>query len=339
MGILGIFKEKKNNLEDLFEIPCDYDGYDFIFKSNITNPKIYEEITKVLTNSKLRINNLDEYKKLNKDSDMETFYEFYDSWLDLLRKNKYIIHLDKQMSINDFVKAINELLSILECGNRIDEVAIVEKYNSELKKYSLNNKRIDEEINYDILQANVVVRELRNIGYELICFFNGYDNEDKTIIPIDKINEFKEFEKALSMYENTDLKKENFCLNDGEYEFECHDFKLVIDEDIFDNDTVDFAKKVSNKYLNEKDKILNYLLDIELREFYGKNLNYSDDYIKNNIGKPQITINFKKDKAHPEWKFDYAGIIDFTESKLDEHLISIEFRDELILDDYVQLNG
>ena len=200
MKILDILKGKKNNLVDLFEIPCDYDGYDFVFKSNITNPKIYEEITKVLTNDKLKINNLEEYKKLNKNSDMDTFYKFYDSWIDLLRKNKYIIHLDKQMNMKNFVKSINELLSIIECSNRIDETAIIEKYNRELKKYSLNNKSIDEEINYDILEANVMVEELRNIGYELICFFNGYDNEDKTIIPIEKINELKELEKALSIY-------------------------------------------------------------------------------------------------------------------------------------------
>lgn len=41
------------------------------------------------------------------------------------------------------------------------------------------------------------------------------------------------------------IKKENFCLNSSEYGFECYEFKLVISKDIFDNDTVDFAKKVS----------------------------------------------------------------------------------------------
>ena len=64
-----------------------------------------------------------------------------------------------------------------------------------LKKYSLDNKEIIDEINYDILQANVMAEELRRIGYELICFFNVVDNDDKTIIPIDKINDFKELKK------------------------------------------------------------------------------------------------------------------------------------------------
>lgn len=47
----------------------------------------------------------------------------------------------------------------------------------------------------------------------------------------------------------------------------------------------------------------------------------------------------KKDDKHPQWKFEYSGIIDFCESNLDEHLISIGFRDELLLDDNVQING
>lgn len=81
--------------------------------------------------------------------------------------------------------------------------------------------------------------------FEIQCDYDGHDNEDKTIIPIYKIKEFKKYEKAINMYESTDLKKENFCLNSSEYEFECHEFKLVISKDIFDNDTVDFAKKVT----------------------------------------------------------------------------------------------
>lgn len=203
MGIFNIFK-KNNRKNDLFSIPCDYDGYDFIFKSNITNPEIYEEITKVLTNSKINVKNIEEYNKLKKDSDIDTFYEFYDEWMYQLRENKYIIHLDKYMSMSSFVKAINELLIILGCDNKIAEKEIVEKYNIELKKYSLDNKEIVEEINYDILQANVMAEELRKIGYELICFFNGFDNDDKTIIPIDKINEFKELEKEVSLFDKSE---------------------------------------------------------------------------------------------------------------------------------------
>ena len=81
------------------------------------------------------------------------------------------------------------------------------------------------------------------------------------------------------------------------------------------------------------------MLKIRLKEFYSSVYNYSDEYIKNNIGRPQIKIDFKKDDSHPNWKFQYAGIIDFCESKLDEHIISIEFVDDLKLDENVQMNG
>ena len=122
------------------------------------------------------------------------------------------------------------------------------------------------------------------------------------------------------------------------YEFECQDFKLIISEDIYDDDTIEYAKKIVNKYLTDKDSILNYMLEVGLRDFYKNNFKYSDEYIKKEIGKPQIIINFKKDDKHPQWKFEYSGIIDFCESNLDEHLISIEFSDELLLDDNVQIN-
>ena len=338
MGLFDILK-RENRKKDLFSIPCDYDGYDFVFKSNITNPAIYDEITKLITNNKININSIEEYKKLTKNSDIDIFYEFYNKWMYQLRENKYIIHLDKYMNMSSFAKSVNELLSIIGCNNKIEEKEITEKYNNELKKYSLYNKEIIDEINYDILQANVMAEELRKIGYELICFFNGVDNDDKTIIPIDKINDFKELEKKVCLFDKSDLKKENYILTEEGYEFDCFEFKLIISEDIYDDDTIEYAKKIANKYVVNEDSILNHMLEVDLREFYGTNFGYSDECIKKQIGKPQITINFKKDNNNPQWKFEYGGIIDFCESKLDEHLISIEFKDELILDDYVQING
>ena len=40
--------------------------------------------------------------------------------------------------------------------------------------------------------------------FEIKCDYDGHDNEDKTIIPIDKIKEFKKYEKAINIYESTD---------------------------------------------------------------------------------------------------------------------------------------
>lgn len=198
MGLFGAFKRNKrieSKKTDLFSIPCDYDGYDFIFRSKITNPSIYNEITKILTNDKISIKSMKEYKNLTINSGIDEFYEFYDKWMQLLRDSKFVVHLDKYMDMNTFAKSINEILSNIGCSDNIDEKEIVEKYNNELKKYSLDNKEIVDDINYDILQANVMAVELRKLGYELICFFSGFDNDDKTIIPINKINEFKRLEE------------------------------------------------------------------------------------------------------------------------------------------------
>lgn len=198
MGLFDIFKRNKrieSKKDDLFSMPCDYDGYDFIFRSKITDPSIYDEITRILTNDKISIKSMKEYKNLTINSDVDEFYEFYNKWMQLLRDNKFVVHLDKYMDMNTFAKSINEILSNIGCSDNIDEKEIVEKYNNELKKYSLDNKEIVDDINYDILQANVMAVELRKLGYELICFFSGFDNDDKTIIPINKINEFKRLEE------------------------------------------------------------------------------------------------------------------------------------------------
>ncbi len=141
------------------------------------------------------------------------------------------------------------------------------------------------------------------------------------------------------------MKKEDFKYGypeyyiEDKYVFESKECLIIINKDIFDEETVEYANRIIEKYVKEKDKILDVMLKIRLREFYSSVYNYSDEYIKNNIGRPQIKIDFKKDDSHPNWKFQYAGIIDFCESKLDEHIISIEFVDDLKLDDHVQLNG
>ena len=119
---------------------------------------------------------------------------------------------------------------------------------------------------------------------------------------------------------------------------ETPEYILEICNDILDDETLKYSEKIIEKYLKEKNKILEYYLDIELREFYNKNFGYTDEYIKENLGRPHIIINFKNN-GNKNWKFNYTGIIDYEESNLDEHLISIEFYDDLIFDNYMQFNG
>ena len=139
------------------------------------------------------------------------------------------------------------------------------------------------------------------------------------------------------------MKKEDFNYGnpeyyiEDEYVFESKEYLILINNNIFDEETVEYANRIAEKYLKEKDKILDFMLEICLREFYGSV--YSDEYIKNNIGRPQIRIVFKKDDSNPDWKFQYSGEIVFCESKLDEHIISIDFIDDSKLDEHVQLNG
>lgn len=131
---------------------------------------------------------------------------------------------------------------------------------------------------------------------------------------------------------------EKYYITDG-YVYDNPDYVLIINDNIFNEDTIVYANKLINSYLNRKDEVIEYMLEAGLREFYGSVRNYSDEYIKNNLGRPMVTINSKKDDQHPEWKFKYRGVIDFLESKLDEHIISIEFKDDLVLIGSVQLNG
>ena len=123
-----------------------------------------------------------------------------------------------------------------------------------------------------------------------------------------------------------------------DYIKETDEYTLKINNDIMSDETLQYATNIVEKFLSEKDKILDYFLDIELRTYYKTNFNYSDNYIKENLGKPYITIDFKNE-GNPNWKFQYAGIIDFVDNTLDDHIISIEFTDDLKFDDNIQFNG
>ncbi len=141
------------------------------------------------------------------------------------------------------------------------------------------------------------------------------------------------------------MKKEDFKYGaekyyiDDEYILDCEDYLLTIDEKIFDDETIKYANEIIEKYKKEKENIIESMLNNRLRDFYNRIYNYTDEYIKENIGRPRINIISRKDDKHPNWKFEYAGVIEYCETKLDEHIISIEFIDDLDIDDYVQMDG
>ncbi|MBE5805480.1 MAG: hypothetical protein E7313_01990 [Clostridiales bacterium] len=141
------------------------------------------------------------------------------------------------------------------------------------------------------------------------------------------------------------MKKEDFeygNLNigiEGKYIYTGENCIIIINTEIFDEETIEYVSKLEEKYLKVQDKILDFMLDKGVRDFYNNIYGYSDEYIKDNIGKSYICIDSKKDEEHPNWNFNFAGVIKFCENKLDEHLISIEFMDDLEMCDYVQIDG
>ena len=90
------------------------------------------------------------------------------------------------------------MLKNVDSSDTLDVNLITELYKKQLANYSFNNQEVSDNFNYDILEANIVANELRKIGYELICFFIGYDNNDKTIIKMTDIDRMKEIESKIN---------------------------------------------------------------------------------------------------------------------------------------------
>ena len=181
-------------MEDILSIPYDYSGYDLVLEEGTTDPSIYSEITQLITNHKFDVSGMEEYDALTKDPTEDSFYEFYDAWIDQLTEEGFLTELNYSVDINSFVLAVNGILEGIGSSNLLDVSATVKLYRTELSKYSFQGKPVGEDFKYDVLEANVVVAELRKIGYELIALFDGCDNNMQAIIPVDKIQTMQELE-------------------------------------------------------------------------------------------------------------------------------------------------
>ena len=184
-------------IRDRFSISCEYDGYDLVFEEGTIDAKLYEAFNEIITDRRYDINTLPEYHVLLDRKDEEHFNTFYDCWIRELEKNGFAFLLDNTIGIDSFVKGINRILLSIGSGKQLNPERVNSEYRREVMNYSLSGKEITSEINYDILEANIVAKELREIGYELICLFNGFDNNIKTIIRIDRITELKEIEAKI----------------------------------------------------------------------------------------------------------------------------------------------
>lgn len=184
-------------MEDILSIPYDYSGYDLVFEEGTTDPGIYSEITELITNHKFDVTDMEEYDALKEDPTEDSFFEFYDAWIERLTEEGFITELNCSVDVNTFVVAVNGMLKGIGSSNVLNVPATINLYRSEVSKYSFQGKPVGEDFKYDILEANVVAAELRKIGYELIAFFNGSDNDVKAILPMDKIVIMQELESRI----------------------------------------------------------------------------------------------------------------------------------------------
>jgi hypothetical protein len=199
MGLFDKFSKDKNTqgLPDILSIPCDYNGYDLIFEEEMTNPVVYSDITALITNNNVDVNEIEGYDELERNTPEEEFYDFFDNWIEALDEKRFIAELFPNVGISTFVADINQVLGNIGSSQLLDVDETVNAYRAEVVKYSFKGKHVDADFAYDVLEANIVASRLRKIGYELIAIFNGVDNDAKAVIPLDKIPLMQELESRI----------------------------------------------------------------------------------------------------------------------------------------------
>lgn len=211
MGLFNLFHKEKTNNEkdgihgnnaeiekkDLLSIPCDYDGYE-LFDTEYMDLKLFSEINAIITNGRFDLDALQEYGAALENKGDDLFGELCEAWLDRMHEEDFLVYLDEMISMKDFVERVNSTLNRIGAEVSLDVTGLTEEYRNELEEYSLKGKKISSEINYDVLQSNLAAKELRKYGYELICLFDGFDNNDKAIIPVDKIEAMKAIEEKIN---------------------------------------------------------------------------------------------------------------------------------------------
>lgn len=63
MGFLKLLHGTKKR-KDLFDIACDYDGYDIVYEEETTDINLYKFFNEIITNSRYDITVLSEYRLL-----------------------------------------------------------------------------------------------------------------------------------------------------------------------------------------------------------------------------------------------------------------------------------
>lgn len=180
------------DLNKLFDIAADFDGYDMVFVQGKTNPDVYNDISLILSDSKYNIKNLSEFNNLTTNSSEDEFYEFYDRWTKDLENSRFLVPLNKDTTMQDFANAIVKVLIQNGYQTDISVDNLVKKYTDYLSEIEMNST-----IKYDILEANIVAGELRKYDLELISFFDGFDNTEFAVISSSNIERLKDLERRI----------------------------------------------------------------------------------------------------------------------------------------------
>jgi hypothetical protein len=121
------------------------------------------------------------------------------------------------------------------------------------------------------------------------------------------------------------MKKEDFILGDYGYQTEVYGISVTIQEDVMSEKTVAYANKILELYLSKNQEIIDYILNDRVLDFYG------DVFTKDEIIE-------KLNEADIEIIDDNYGILAWLNNDIDEHIIEVEFNDDIQLS-YVTING
>lgn len=121
------------------------------------------------------------------------------------------------------------------------------------------------------------------------------------------------------------MNKEDFVLGDLDYESEVEGIILHISKDAMNDSSIAYAYKLLGLYKSNKSKIIDYILNEGVLDFYKSR--YSKNEIIEKLKEAEITI------INSNW-----GTLTWINHNLDEHIIEVEFVNDLHLT-YVSIDG
>lgn len=117
----------------------------------------------------------------------------------------------------------------------------------------------------------------------------------------------------------------DFVLDDYYYETEAEGVLVKIHKDSMNQNTVAYANKILDLYFYKKSEIIEYILNYCVLDYYEGN--YNRDEILEKLKEADIEI------VNDRW-----GCLSWKNHDLDEHIIQVEFNDEMQLS-YVSIDS